>query len=220
MKHTIKPTPLKDIDSQPVHVSKQLDIFEDILRLTANNKDSASTSNRGVQLQLTMASSTTKEMDTTPRPKLTTKQKLENNICGNCGIKGHTIEICEGPLVDGFLDACPICNTNKHNLTTCPRPLSVVHAVRIQLYCRSRRPPIIMPVDPWEVDRQAFLTLWETGRLCLSAPLADKLWKEKGCPKGVTTVPEGNRPRDSVWSALKKVPTGHRFGLPNVWFVE
>lgn len=214
-----------------------LSVLKIYLHLNTDNKGSASAENHNREKQhpnqnretvvqqeqisqLMMAPNTTDEIEIkqSPQTKPTAKEKMENYVCGNCGIKGHTLEICEGPLVDGFIDACPICNTNKHNLVTCRKPLSAVHAVRIQLYCRARRPPIVMPFDPWQVDRRAFINMWQTGRLCLSKALADEIWKKKGCLSGVMDVHEGDRQKDPRWDLLKKTSLTPKIDLPDKWF--
>ncbi|CAG8960680.1 hypothetical protein HYFRA_00013448 [Hymenoscyphus fraxineus] len=144
--------------------------------------------------------------------------KMQQNTCGNCGIKGHYIELCEGPLVEGFIDACPFCNTNKHNLITCPKSLSAEHAVRLQIYCRTRRAPLIMPFDPWEVDRNVFLEMLQRGTLPLSGKLAMEIWRGMGFPMGVWKVSEGERQRDPKWDAIKNCTMKYLARQSDEWF--
>ncbi|CAG8971840.1 hypothetical protein HYALB_00001951 [Hymenoscyphus albidus] len=143
---------------------------------------------------------------------------MQDNTCGNCGIKGHYIELCEGPLVEGFIDACPFCNTNKHNLITCPKSISAEHAVRLQIYCRTRRAPLNMPFDPWEVDRYAFLEMLQRGTLPLSGKLAMEIWRGMGFPMGVWGISEGERQRDPKWDAIKNCTMKYLARQSDEWF--
>jgi hypothetical protein len=40
--------------------------------------------------------------------------------CGNCGLRGHAIRTCMGPITpQGFVEGCPLCNDKSHNYEDC-----------------------------------------------------------------------------------------------------
>jgi hypothetical protein len=75
-------------------------------------------------------------------------------VCGNCSLTGHSVEECSRNLdSEGFVNACPLCNTNRHNAMHCPVLLTMNLS---QLYhyfvrCRQGRPPLRGPWNFWEV---------------------------------------------------------------------
>ncbi|KAI8249621.1 hypothetical protein K4K56_010158 [Colletotrichum sp. SAR 10_98] len=52
-----------------------------------------------------------------------TKRDGENRdlTCGNCGLRGHILLDCLWPDQDGWIQACPLCNSKEHHLEGCDR---------------------------------------------------------------------------------------------------
>jgi hypothetical protein len=76
-------------------------------------------------------------------------------ICGNCTNTGHSVQDCSRNLDDeGFVNACPFCNTNKHNAMRCPlvpgRKLSQLYHYFVR--CRAGKAPLRGPWNFCEID--------------------------------------------------------------------
>lgn len=54
------------------------------------------------------------------RPNGDAEVSKEELLCGSCKITGHSVQECSQNLdSEGFVNACPFCNTDKHNAIVC-----------------------------------------------------------------------------------------------------
>lgn len=77
--------------------------------------------------------------------------------CGNCDNLGHAVQHCTRPTDEyGYINACPLCNTSKHNSVDCPHTTKLGLGDAYNIFVRSRRerPPLRCPWQFWQIDPQ------------------------------------------------------------------
>jgi hypothetical protein len=74
-------------------------------------------------------------------------EPYEDVHCANCGMRGHRLRTCMGPLVNGFIRGCPRCNDVTHSYQNCPVKRNPIDVANLLIHSRMNRPPIQSTVD-------------------------------------------------------------------------
>jgi hypothetical protein len=74
-------------------------------------------------------------------------EPYEDVHCANCGMRGHRLRTCIGPLVNGFIRGCPRCNDVTHWYQNCPVKSNSIDIANFLIHGRMNQPPIQSTVD-------------------------------------------------------------------------
>ncbi|KAI0535287.1 hypothetical protein GGR58DRAFT_479571 [Xylaria digitata] len=80
------------------------------------------------------------------RPKKLKKsngfERIDPNVCGNCGESSHKAAFCVKTSRSGWMEACPKCDSTKHIYELCPQRKKGPEDFAYLILNRGRRPPV------------------------------------------------------------------------------
>ncbi|KAI0198403.1 hypothetical protein F4808DRAFT_462871 [Astrocystis sublimbata] len=127
---------------------------------------------------------TRKKAKSDPEPE----QELEPadpGACGNCGFKSHRAAFCVKTGPSGWMEACPKCDSTKHQYTNCPYRKGGEEDFIYLIYNRQRKPPVKCNIALGNVIKRELQrpgTKWKESH-CIGLPYSSSFAREKAQKK-------------------------------------